>query len=85
MPAVKSRATVRFFRPREGYGFADRDDGSGAIFVGAHALAVAGVAELHRGAVIAFDVKIGRSGKPEAEKVELVASQQGDQVLSNGR
>jgi cold shock CspA family protein len=75
---MKCRATVRFFRLRQGFGFADRDDGNGAIFVGSHALAVAGIAALHKGDVIAFDIKVGRSGKPEAENVELVARQQKD-------
>lgn len=68
MPAGK----VRLFNDAKGFGFIERDDGTGDIFVQVNNCTVDG---LVKGQRVRFDERADqRSGKPEAVNVVLVGN-----------
>ena len=64
--------TVKWFNATKGYGFIAPEDGSKDAFVHISAVERAGLATLHEGQRLSFELRPGRDGKSSAEEL-LVA------------
>jgi CspA family cold shock protein len=58
--------TVKWFNAQKGYGFIQPDDGSKDVFVHISAVERAGMAGLHDGQKLSFDLERGQQGKTSA-------------------
>jgi CspA family cold shock protein len=67
------RGTVMWFNKDKGYGFIQREDGRGDVFV--HVSALKGLTDLRQGQTVEFDLGRDRQGRPRAENVRIAASQ----------
>ena len=61
--------TVRWFDARKGYGFIDRDDGLGSVFVHYSDIEMDGYKSLEEGDKVSFEVQEGDRG-PKAVHVQ---------------
>jgi len=63
--------TVKFFNTQKGFGFITPDDGSSDVFVHISAVEQAGMASLHEGQRVSFDVVTDpRRGKTNAQNLK---------------
>lgn len=69
----KIRGIVTYFNAERGFGFAERADGGGAVYIGSKMLRRSGLDSIHKGDSIAFDIRIPDDGKPFAVAIERVA------------
>ena len=65
-----STGTVKWFNSQKGYGFIQPDDGSKDVFVHISAVERAGMANLHEGQKLSYEVQRGQQGKPSAENLK---------------
>ena len=65
MPA----GTVKWFKTTKGYGFIAPDDGSKDAFFHISAVERAGLATLHEGQRVSYELRPGRDGKSSAENL----------------
>ena len=63
-----SEGKVKWFNESKGFGFIERNDGSGDIFVHYSAIQAGGFKTLTEGQSVSFDVVAGKKG-PAAENV----------------
>jgi CspA family cold shock protein len=63
MEGLMSTGTVKWFNPTKGYGFIQPDDGSKDVFVHISAVERSGLAGLHEGQKISFELERGKQGK----------------------
>jgi CspA family cold shock protein len=68
MPDERIEGTVRWFNARKGYGFVDRDDGQGSVFVHYSDIETDGYKSLEEGEHVSFEVIESDKG-PKAVKV----------------
>jgi len=68
MPDERLEGTVRWFNARKGYGFIDRDDGQGSVFVHYSDIETDGYKSLEEGDKVSFEVIESDKG-PKAVKV----------------
>ena len=66
------RGTVKWFNSAKGYGFIEPSDGSKDTFVHISAVERAGLAALHEGQQIEFEVVPGQRGRSSAENLKVV-------------
>ncbi len=65
--------TVKWFNSTKGFGFIQPDDGGRDVFVHISAVERAGIAHLHEGQKLEFEVVANnRTGKPSAENLKAV-------------
>ena len=65
--------TVKFFNTQKGFGFIAPEDGSSDVFVHISAVEQAGMASLHEGQRVSFDVVTDqRRGKTNAQNLKAV-------------
>jgi CspA family cold shock protein len=68
-----SQGTVKWFNSTKGFGFIQPDDGSKDAFVHISAVERAGLAGLHEGQKVSFDmVTDRRSGKMSADNLKAI-------------
>lgn len=65
------RGKVKWFDTKKGYGFIEKEDGSGDVFVHYTAIKQEGFKNLEEGQEVEFDIVEGDRG-PQAENVEVV-------------
>lgn len=65
------QGTVKWFNAEKGYGFIQRDDGQGDVFVHFSAINMEGYRTLEEGQIVTFEVTEGRKG-PQASNVTVV-------------
>ncbi len=68
MSDERLEGTVRWFNARKGYGFIDRDDGQGSVFVHYSDIESEGYKSLEEGEKVSFEVIESDKG-PKAVKV----------------
>jgi len=68
MPDERIEGTVRWFNARKGYGFIDRDDGQGSVFVHYSDIEAEGYKSLEEGEHVSFEVIESDKG-PKAVRV----------------
>ncbi|MGC8895037.1 MAG: cold shock domain-containing protein [candidate division WOR-3 bacterium] len=68
MSDKRIEGTVRWFNARKGYGFIDRDDGQGSVFVHYSDIESEGYKSLEEGEKVSFEVLESDKG-PKAVKV----------------
>ncbi len=68
MSDERLEGTVRWFNARKGYGFIDRDDGQGSVFVHYSDIETDGYKSLEEGEKVSFEVIESDKG-PKAVKV----------------
>jgi CspA family cold shock protein len=61
-----STGTVKWFNSQKGYGFIQPEDGSKDVFVHISAVERAGMAGLHEGQKLSFELERGQNGKTSA-------------------
>lgn len=61
--------TVKWFNPTRGFGFIEREDGNGDVFVHISTVERSGMSTLLEGQKISFDVVSGQNGKSAAENL----------------
>lgn len=64
------KGKVKWFNETKGYGFIEKEDGSGDVFVHYSAIQKAGFKSLQQGQVVEFDVTEGKRG-PQAVNVNI--------------
>ena len=64
--------TVKWFNAQKGYGFLQPEDGSKDVFVHISAVERAGLAGLHEGQKIAFELERGQQGRVSAVNLKEV-------------
>ena len=64
--------TVKWFKPRKGYGFIEPEDGGKDVFVHISAVERAGLSSLHEGQKVQYELTQGRNGKFSAESLVLL-------------
>jgi cold shock CspA family protein len=67
---TRLRGTVRRYKPH--FGFITADDGSDH-FVGGALLLASDIQAIYAGDVLEFSVGVGRSGRPEATDIRIIA------------
>ncbi len=65
-----STGTVKWFNAQKGYGFIQPEDGSKDVFVHISALERAGLANLHEGQKLTFEIERGQQGKTSAVNIQ---------------
>lgn len=63
--------TVKWFNAAKGYGFIEPDDGSRDAFVHISAVERSGLATLHEGQRLTYELQPGRNGKSSAENLAI--------------
>ena len=58
--------TVKFFNTQKGFGFITPSDGSKDVFVHISAVERSGIANLHEGQKLSFELERGQQGKTSA-------------------
>ncbi len=64
--------TVKWFNPAKGFGFIQPDDGGKDAFVHISAVERAGLANLHEGQKVEYELTPGRDGKSSAENLSII-------------
>ena len=64
---------VKWFNPEKGYGFIEREDGGGDVFVHFSAIQMEGFKTLNEGDEVSFEIVDGARG-PQASNVNRAAS-----------
>ena len=67
-----SSGTVKWFNAMKGYGFIQPDDGTKDVFVHVSAVERSGLANLHEGQKLSFDLERGQQGKVSAVNLQAV-------------
>lgn len=67
-PGLRVRALVKWFLPQKGYGFLEREDGSGDLFCHMGPVAAAGLETLPQGALVSCEVAQGDRG-PQVSRI----------------
>jgi len=67
---IMSEGKVKWFNESKGFGFIEKSDGSGDVFVHYSAIQAGGFKTLAEGQSVSFDVVQGNKG-PAAENVKL--------------
>lgn len=62
---------VKWFNTTKGYGFIAPDDGSKDAFVHLTAVERSGLATLHEGQRVSYELRPGRDGKSSAENLSI--------------
>jgi len=71
--AVMQIGTVKWFNSQKGFGFIQPDEGGGDVFVHISAVERAGLATLHEGQKLSFEIERDkRSGKNAAAQLQQV-------------
>lgn len=65
------KGTVKWFNAAKGYGFIAPDQGGKDVFVHVTALERAGIADLHEGQKVSFEIVAGRDGRHAADNLSL--------------
>jgi CspA family cold shock protein len=68
---IKETGTVKWFNGQKGYGFIERDNGDGDVFVHFSAIIGDGFKNLDEGQRVEFTVKMGDKGPQAQEVVKL--------------
>ena len=72
MEIDRNVGTVKWFNVQKGFGFIRPDGGSATdIFVHAHALAAAGIADLREGDRVEYQIEFDRNKRPHATELRL--------------
>ena len=61
-----STGTVKWFNAVKGFGFIQPEDGTADVFVHISAVERAGIADLHEGQKLSYELEQGRNGKTAA-------------------
>ena len=64
-----AQGTVKWFNSEKGYGFIERADGEGDIFVHYSEIQMDGFKTLDEGQAVEFDITTGQNGKLQASNV----------------
>jgi CspA family cold shock protein len=62
--------TVKWFNAQKGYGFIQPNDGGKDVFVHISAVEAAGMASLHEGQKLSYELEQGRQGKVSAAQLK---------------
>jgi cold shock protein len=62
--------TVKWFNAQMGYGFIQPNDGGKDVFVHISAVEAAGMASLHEGQKLSYELEQGRQGKVSAAQLK---------------
>ena len=62
--------TVKWFNAQKGYGFIQPNDGGKDVFVLISAVEAAGMASLHEGQKLSYELEQGRQGKVSAAQLK---------------
>lgn len=65
------QGTVKWFNTEKGYGFIERENGDGDVFVHYTAIQGTGFRNLEEGQIVTFEVTQGQKG-PQASNVNIV-------------
>jgi len=66
-----AKGTVKWFNTVKGYGFIEPEDGSKDAFVHISAVERAGLASLHEGQKVEYELVPGQQGKSSAENLRV--------------
>ena len=66
-----ANGTVKWFNPEKGYGFIEPEEGGKDAFVHISAVERAGLATLHEGQKVSYDLVEGRGGRMAAENLKV--------------
>jgi CspA family cold shock protein len=61
-----ANGTVKWFNPQKGYGFIEPEDGTKDVFVHISAVERAGLANLHEGQRLSFELERSQQGRTSA-------------------
>ena len=73
---MQHTGTVIVFKPKEGWGFVRPDSGGPDHFVHFSQIQMDGYKELFPGDRVRYEVGKGPSGRPHAEKVEVISKKE---------
>ena len=65
------QGTVKWFNTEKGYGFIERENGAGDVFVHYTAIVGSGYRNLEEGQIVTFEVTQGQKG-PQASNVTVI-------------
>ncbi|NLN29389.1 MAG: cold-shock protein [Firmicutes bacterium] len=65
------QGTVKWFNTEKGYGFIERENGAGDVFVHYTAIVGSGFRNLEEGQIVTFEVTQGQKG-PQASNVTVI-------------
>jgi len=63
---MSTNGTVKWFNAVKGFGFIQPEDGTADVFVHISAVERAGIADLHEGQKLSYELEQGRNGKTAA-------------------
>ncbi len=64
--------TIKWFSTERGYGFIKPSEGGDDVFVHANTVKRSGVITLRDGQDVAYEVEVGRQGRPSAGRIEVI-------------
>ena len=80
--AERETGTVKWFNAGKGYGFIERDNGEGDVFVHYSAITSGGFKSLDEGERVEFEVVTSDKG-PQAQSVSSLSSAGGDEPFGD--